>query len=770
MATAYDGLRVLDCSSDIAGAMAAMYLGDQGADVVRIIGEGADPLDRDPGYLCWDRNKQLCALDTGAPDGRAQLRRLAATADVVVVDQSAAELDARGLDAARLRAEHPELVHVWLPMHGLGEPWGDLPADRLLADALSSASGEHGSYDGGAVALVTPLAQYAQGALGAAAAGAALWSRNRTGRGRQVVASGLHAAVAMQATILVDAPDMIRPAQHGGGNAPQFRLYLCADRTWLYIAAMTQAQFVTLLDAIDLLDVLVMPGVDGEMLNVLRPGVGEPVYERLRDRFLERPREEWISILTAAGVPNAPAQTRDEWWDSDVVGSSGMRHLVMHDELGEVELPGDPLRMSRTSGVFSHLPGSGAAVLAADVWTDGRRPLPAWVPVTAADEPDGAPLDGLRVLDLGSFIAGPLVASVLGDFGADVVKLEGREPDTFRPISLSYLVVHKGQRAIQLDVRDPTGRDAFDALIRSTDVVVDNLRPGARERIGTDYSTLAAINPRLVRGTLTAWGTDNSLSHTAAFDPLLQARSGLIVAQGGDDAPGTGSMMVHDVGTAMIMAFGVLAALYARDRDGAGQEVVSSMVNASLMQQSGEFVRYAKRPALLRGGRDWTGDAAAHRLYGCRNGWIALAATTPASRAGVGPALGLPGLDADQLADAPPTGELAQRIAAALAELPRQDALAALARAGVPAAPVLASGGFLTDPWLAANRMFVTIEHPDFGQCTVLRTYADWNGWENDRQSVAPPPGADTVEELVRVGVPADRVEALLACGSALRR
>jgi crotonobetainyl-CoA:carnitine CoA-transferase CaiB-like acyl-CoA transferase len=751
MTTAYQGLRVLDASGGIAGAMAAMYFADQGADVVRVLPAGTDLAARDPVYLCLDRNKRLCLRDDDA-----EVRRLAAAADVVIVDQPPAELARRSLTATGLRAGHPALVHLWLPMHGLGEPWQDLPPDPLLSDALSSASGEHGSYDGGAVALVTPLPHYAQGALGAAAGAAALWDRNRTGRGRDITVTGLQAAVTMQATILVDAPGIIRPKQRGGGNAPHFRLYLCGDGTWLYIAAMTQEQFVNLLSAIDLLDVLVMPGVDGDIVNVLRPGIDEAVYERLRERFLERPRAEWIELLTAADVANAPAQTREEWWASDVVASSGMRLAARHDELGEVELPGDPLRLSRTPGVFSHLPGKRHVVAAGDVWEE-PPPSAGSLPAPSSGPDEGAPLEGLRVLDLGTFIAGPFTASVLGDFGADVVKVEGPEGDPFRRFGLSNLALHKGQRDTVLDVKTPAGREALHSLVGHADVVVDNLRPGIRERIGTDYASLAAVNPRFVRGTITAWGDGNSLRDTPAFDPLLQARSGLIDAQGGDDAPGTGSMMVHDIGTGLIMAFGILAALYARDRDGLGQEVTSTLVNTSLIQQAGELVRYQGRPQPRRGGRDWPGDAAAHRLYPCRDGWVAVAARTTNELAGLVTALAsvagnAAGLTPELLPGGPPDGEAASAIAGVLAGLSRDECLETLRHHGVPAAPVLASGEFTTDPWLASNRLFTVIDHPEFGPCTVLRTLATWSGWENERQAPEPGLGADTRAVLAEAG------------------
>ncbi|WP_256790173.1 CoA transferase [Frankia sp. AvcI1] len=790
MSGAYDGVRVLDASGAIAGAMAAMYLADQGADVVRLLPPGRGPLDGGPGALCWDRNKRLCALDRAAPAGAAQLRRLLAAADVLVVDDTPDELDRDGLDPDGVRAAHPDLIHLWLPLLAPAAPWGRLPADPLLADAVSSASGEHGSYDGHPLALVTPIAAYGQAILGATAVAAALLGRDgaggggagrgSAGRGRAVLVSGLHATAAMQAASLTDAEGIIRASQPGGGgSSPNYRLYRCSDDRWLYLGALTEPLFLTALDVLDLFEVLTMPGVDGSMLNMLRPGVGAPVVARLAARFAERPLAHWERLLTDAGVPNAPAQTRDEWWAGEVVASNGMRRVHVHPELGPVEIPGDPVRLSRTPGTFFHLPSTQAFVDAAAVWTDPR-------PAAAAGEPAGeptgepaAPLAGLRVLDLGSFVAGPFGSTLLADYGAEVIKVEGPGGDPYRIYTVSFLAFHKGQADIVVDLKTPEGRETFHDLVRSADVLLDNVRPGVRERIGTDYATLAAINPRLVRGTVTAWGTGNPLSATPAFDPLLQARSGLITAQGGAGAPCQSAMLVHDIGTGSLVAFGILAALYARRRDGLGQEVVTTMVNSSVMMQAGEFVRHAGRPAPAVGGHEYVGDTAVHRLYPCKEGWVAVAATTPEHAAALvaafgegsepGGGSGLGGgseVDAVALLRAPARGPAAERITAALAGLTGAEAADLLAAAGVPAAPVLDRGGFLTDPWFAAAGILTRIDEPDLGPCTVVRRYADWSGNPVEITAAAPPPGADTRRILAGLGYSDDRIAELLAAGA----
>ncbi|KQC37116.1 CoA transferase [Frankia sp. ACN1ag] len=787
MSGAYDGVRVLDASGGIAGAMAAMYLADQGADVVRLLSPGRGPLDGGPGALCWDRNKWLCALDRTTPAGAAQLRRLLAAADVLVVDGTPDDLDRDGLDPDGVRAAHPDLIHLWLPLLAPAAPWGRLPADPLLADAVSSASGEHGSYDGHPLALVTPIAAYGQAILGATAAAAALLGRDGAGRGdaarggagrgRAVLVSGLHATAAMQAASLTDAEGIIRASQPGGGgSSPNYRLYRCSDDRWLYLGALTEPLFLTALDVLDLFEVLTMPGVDGSMLNMLRPGVGAPVVERFAARFAERPLAHWERLLTDAGVPNAPAQTRDEWWAGEVVASNGMRRVHVHPELGPVEIPGDPIRLSRTPGTFSHLPGAQAFVDAAAVWTDPRPAAGGEEPAAAVAGEPAAPLAGLRVLDLGSFVAGPFGSTLLADYGAEVIKVEGPGGDPYRIYTVSFLAFHKGQDDIVVDLKTPEGRETFHDLVRSADVLLDNVRPGVRERIGTDHATLAAINPRLVRGTVTAWGTGNPLSATPAFDPLLQARSGLITAQGGAGAPCQSAMLVHDIGTGSLVAFGILAALYARRRDGLGQEVVTTMVNSSVMMQAGEFVRHAGRPAPAVGGHEYVGDTAVHRLHPCKEGWVAVAATTPEHAAALVAALDLADVGREAgvggeagavaLLRAPAAGPAADRITAALAGLTSAEAADLLAAAGVPAAPVLDRGGFLTDPWFAAAGILTRIDEPDVGPCTVVRRYADWSGNPVEITAAAPPPGAGTRRILAGLGYSDSRIAELLAAGA----
>jgi crotonobetainyl-CoA:carnitine CoA-transferase CaiB-like acyl-CoA transferase len=175
----------------------------------------------------------------------------------------------------------------------------------------------------------------------------------------------------------------------------------------------------------------------------------------------------------------------------------------------------------------------------------------------------------VRVLDLGAVIAGPYAGSLLAELGADVVKVEPPTGDSFRGPGFS--AYNKGQRSLAIDLRRPQGRDAFLALARHADVVIDNYRPGVLARLGLDRDALAAVNPAIVSMSSTGFGDHGPLGEEAGFDPVLQAMSGMMRAQGGDDRPVFFSVPVNDVTTAASVALGVSAAVLHARRTGEGQ-------------------------------------------------------------------------------------------------------------------------------------------------------------------------------------------------------
>ena len=237
-----------------------------------------------------------------------------------------------------------------------------------------------------------------------------------------------------------------------------------------------------------------------------------------------------------------------------------MRVELEHPDLGSVEMPGVSLRMSATPPLRPRLR---ASFPDRPVVTHGTTSV---ATTSIADEP---PLAGVKVLDLGVVIAGAFAATILAGLGADVVKIETPSGDPFRSYSAAFCSYNRGKRSLVLDLKRPDARQVFFDLVSQADVVLDNYRLGVRERLGISYESLRAVNPRIISLSISGYGPEGPRASLPGFDPLLQAQSGMMQAQGGyGSEPVFHHVAVNDVGSAAMSAFGIVAALIARTRTG----------------------------------------------------------------------------------------------------------------------------------------------------------------------------------------------------------
>jgi crotonobetainyl-CoA:carnitine CoA-transferase CaiB-like acyl-CoA transferase len=765
MAGAFEGIRIIDFTQGIAGPMASMLLADHGAEGIKVEPPGGDRLRDHPGYLCWNRNKVVVTLDLRRYEGLRTARELLASADAAVFDAHPGELERLGLDAVTAHASCPGLLHAWLPPYGTVGRWSQLPPDDGLLSAVTGSASTQYSYSGNPVHLVTPQHYYGQAMMAATAIAAGLLERTRTGAGRALVVSGLHGVAAIQGQGAIRTEGMVRLGGLGSrGGVPNYRLYRCADGKWFFLGTLTHAFFLRALDAIGLIDVMAMEGIEGEFTNLLRPELNARVIERLDARFAEKPRDEWLRILAEADVPRGPVGVREEWFREETVAANAMRVALEHPTLGRVELPGVSVKLSETPGSVRTLP---RLVSAEEL--PARPAAPASASLIEERHGRTLPLAGVRVLDVGAFIAGTYAPCVLANLGAEVVKIEPPGGDPFRTYGLAFVAHNRGKRSLALDLKAPEGRELFYDMVRQADLVLDNYRLGVRERLGIDYASLARINPRIMTCSVTGYGPEGPLAADPGFDPLVQARSGMMAAQGGDDEPVFHQIPVNDTATAIMAAFGMIAALFARERTGRGQEVTTCLANQSILCQSGELTWYEGRPPSPLGSLDCVGVSAMQRFYQCADGWIAVAGTEPEHFQQLAAALGHPEWAgrwvAERALEEPRDGPLAGLVAAALAELSRADALDRLLSRGVPAAPALDRTELFIDPWLAANDYLDEYDHPLHGRITGVRSYAAWDGEPGRFPCRAPLAGEHSRELLAEFGFDEARVEKLLAAG-----
>ncbi|MFN0095321.1 MAG: CaiB/BaiF CoA transferase family protein, partial [Dehalococcoidia bacterium] len=368
-----------------------------------------------------------------------------------------------------------------------------------------------------------------------------------------------------------------------------------------------------------------------------------------------------------------------------------------------------------------------------------------------------------------AFIAGTFAPTVLANFGAEVIKVEPLDGDPFRPYGLNFIGHNLGKRSLALDLKHPEGRAVFEELVRQADVVLDNYRLGVRERLRVDYATLAAINPRIITCSVTGYGPKGELAKDPGFDPLMQARSGMMWAQGGADEPVFHQIAVNDTATAMVAAFGIQAAIHAREKTGRGQEVTTCLANQSVLFQWGEVTWYEGRTPSPVGGRDFIGESAVRRFYRCADGWLCLACTTPQHFHQTCIALGRPDLAARTIAEKarsePNDGALATALAEIFAGMTRDEAVDRLRSRDVPAAPSLTPAEVFADPWLRENAHLQESEYPLFGPITTVRGYGRFSRTPGGFAYPAPMPGEHSLDILAEFGIDAVRVARLVELG-----
>jgi crotonobetainyl-CoA:carnitine CoA-transferase CaiB-like acyl-CoA transferase len=278
------------------------------------------------------------------------------------------------------------------------------------------------------------------------------------------------------------------------------------------------------------------------------------------------------------------------------------------------------------------------------------------------------------------------------------------------------------------------------------------------ERLGIGWEPLHASNPRLVHTSISGYGQSGPLATLPGFDPIFQAQSGLMAAQGGADDPVFHMVAYNDYAAGALGALATLAALFARERTGRGQRVDVSLFRTSYVAQALDMIECAARPAPVRGGRDYAGPSAARRIYPVADGFVCVAAATPAQAAALGRLAGTTVALAD-----PADGPAAEAIARALAGSSRAAALEQLAAAGVPAAPCIGFQELFTDPRLRGR--IVEQEHPVLGPLVMPGAFVDLDATPVVLRRSAPVLGADGDAVLAEIGYGPERIARLVADG-----
>ncbi|MCS3844033.1 CaiB/BaiF CoA-transferase family protein [Microbacterium sp. AK031] len=340
-----------------------------------------------------------------------------------------------------------------------------------------------------------------------------------------------------------------------------------------------------------------------------------------------------------------------------------------------------------------------------------------------------APLHGIRVLDISRWIAGPHAGLILGDMGADVVKVETPSGDPSRLSgphvngeSTYFMALNRNKRGVTVDTRSEAGLDLLGRLIAEADVLIENFRPGTLADMGFDSDRLTAINPGLVTVSVSGYGQTGPQAQEGCFDSVAQATSGLqsVTGQAGGP-PVRAGFYVADYSAALHAALGAVLALFSRERDGRGQHVDVSLVE-SLLSLSATFIPGYSTAGVVpsrQGNRSI--HAAPADVFETRDGFVQLSASTNSLFASLASAMARPDLLTDERYSTNALrlqniGPLTEEISGWARGLDSEQMLDALRRARVPAGKVATVDDVLSNPQLRHREFFATIEHPVAGE------------------------------------------------------
>jgi formyl-CoA transferase len=376
-------------------------------------------------------------------------------------------------------------------------------------------------------------------------------------------------------------------------------------------------------------------------------------------------------------------------------------------------------------------------------------------------------LTGLRVLELTQVMAGPFCGQVLADMGADVIKVE--PPDggdqSRRSLGFSmrgedtaaFLAVNRNKRSVALDLKDPGRRELFYRLVKTADVLIENYRPGVAARLGVDYETLEAINPRLIYASISGFGQTGPYAMRPGFDLIAQGLAGVMSVTGepGGDPVKCG-IPISDLSSGLFCAVAILSAYVARERTGRGQRIDTSLFEGALalsIWESAELWATGRTPGRLGSAHRLTAPYQALRT---RDGHITVGGNNQRLWERTCAAIGRSDLvddprfatNADRMEN---RAELEAELESALAARDTDDWVATLEAAGVPVGPIHDYREVFEDPHTLAREMKVEVEHPVEGTIPALGIPVKLSDTPGSVRRAAPLLGEHTEEVLREV-------------------
>jgi len=784
MAGPLDGVRILDLSErSPAAAIAGMMLGDLGADVIRVEPPGGDPVRALEGTRVWFRGNRSVTV---GPADLAKWNALRDSADIVLdtaqpwTDKPAGLLDGFGADRRQiltLLTAFPRTIgELNSPDRGGGYP--------VCGELIEAQYGMLIFQDGvrqGPIFLGWPHATYGAAWMLAIGALGALYERECTGAGQIVTTSLLDGAAILSNVRWIGGEKLGPPLLTRSRISTRHNnvrlivgLFECGDGTWIQVHTGPRGAFDRMLKVVGR-DDLIDKDAGLHILGIpLEPAVAKDLWGHLDRIFKTRPSDYWCDTLAKADVCSMPAlKPGDALW-LDQMEQNGLVDVLPD---GQRQL-GRLVKYERTPiAIRRQVPAAGADN---DLLLTGRAG-----PARSNNDRNGAgvhrngaasgsgrigPLDRILVLDFGAYMAGPFANRLFADLGARVIKVEEYGGDPMRGPQLGiFLGVQRGKESLAIDLKSAAGREIVYDLVRKADVIHNNMRVGAMDRLGVGWDQLRAINPRLVYCHSSGYGNAGAWSRLPTFEPLHSAITGMLCRTGGEGNPPDHYLTHMDYGCGLTSCAMVLAALYERERSGLGQFLEVPQTGAGLLAMSDVHGHKDRKSETFPLDREQRGHAPTNALYATADGWVVIACYCDREWDGVRRALGINNANWPRYAEARKQRMGAATIARTIEEeLAKLATAAALRRLRAEAVPCTAPAPFdpaevIAEPSLRSRGVIVSENHFEAGEIFEVGHTLRFGNSTAMNLRPAPVTGQHTRAILRELGRSDSDIEALIA-------